>query len=89
MAVNPGVVFRAKRQVEIEDAPVPCAGPGEVLIRTRVTMISTGTELTILEVKEFSEDSTWARYGKFPFSARVQQHRDRRRRGVPRRTSAG
>ena len=68
MAVNPGIVFLAKRQVVIEDAPVPVPAPGEVLIRTRVTMISTGTELTILEVKEFSEDSTWARYGKFPFS---------------------
>ena len=68
MPANPGVVFRAKRQVVIEDGPVPRPGAGEVLVRTRMTMISTGTELTILEVKEFAEDSTWARYGKFPFA---------------------
>jgi 2-desacetyl-2-hydroxyethyl bacteriochlorophyllide A dehydrogenase len=65
---NPGVVFRAKRQVAIENASVPDPVAGEVLIRTRVTMISTGTELTILEVKEFAENSTWARYGAFPFA---------------------
>jgi threonine dehydrogenase-like Zn-dependent dehydrogenase len=65
---NPGIVFQAKRKVVFRDDPMPAAAAGEVVIRTRVTMISTGTELTILEVKEFAEDSSWARYGKFPFS---------------------
>jgi 2-desacetyl-2-hydroxyethyl bacteriochlorophyllide A dehydrogenase len=65
---NPGIVFQAKRHVVLRDDPLPSPAAGEVVIRTRVTMISTGTELTVLEAKEFTENSTWARYGKFPFS---------------------
>jgi 2-desacetyl-2-hydroxyethyl bacteriochlorophyllide A dehydrogenase len=66
---NMGVIFQSKKQVILQDKPLPQPQPGEVLIRTRVTMISTGTELTILEVREFDENSSWARYGRFPFAA--------------------
>jgi threonine dehydrogenase-like Zn-dependent dehydrogenase len=65
---NPGIVFQAKKMVVFRDDPVPSAAAGEVVIKTRVTMISTGTELTILEADEFAEGSAWARYGKLPFS---------------------
>jgi 2-desacetyl-2-hydroxyethyl bacteriochlorophyllide A dehydrogenase len=65
---NPGVVFRAKRRVEIEHSPVPSPASGEVLIRTRVTMVSTGTELTVLEANASGESSVWAGYGRFPFA---------------------
>ena len=68
MEKNPGVVFQAKKSVVFRDDPMPAPAAGEVLIRTRVTMISTGTELTVLEGKDFVEGSAWARYGKFPFS---------------------
>jgi threonine dehydrogenase-like Zn-dependent dehydrogenase len=68
METNPGIVFLAKRTVAFRDDPVPAPAAGEVLIRTRVTMISTGTELTVLEAGGFADGSTWARYGRLPFS---------------------
>ncbi len=68
MPGNPTIVFAAPCEVVIEDRDVPSPGPGELLIRTRLTLISTGTELTILEGK-YPPGSAWARYGKFPFAA--------------------
>ena len=38
----------------------------EMLVRTDCTLISTGTELTILTA-EYEPGSAWARYGKYPF----------------------
>jgi 2-desacetyl-2-hydroxyethyl bacteriochlorophyllide A dehydrogenase len=38
----------------------------EMLVRTHCTLISTGTELTILTA-EYEPGSAWARYGKYPF----------------------
>lgn len=66
MERNPTVVFTAPRQVAVEERPVPRPGEGEMLIRTRRTLISTGTELTILN-GEFPPGSRWAAYGRFPF----------------------
>jgi threonine dehydrogenase-like Zn-dependent dehydrogenase len=39
------LLFVAPRRVEIEDVEVPAPGPGQVLVRTRWSGISTGTEL--------------------------------------------
>jgi len=64
---NPTVVFEQPRKVVIEDRPIPVPGKGELLIRTSVTLISTGTELTILR-GEFPPDSAWGQYGRFPFT---------------------
>jgi len=63
---NPTIVFPAPKQVEIECRRIPCIEPGQVLIKTRQTLISIGTELTVLS-GEFPEDSRWAKYGKYPF----------------------
>ena len=68
MPGNPTIVFTAPGEVVLEDRDVPSPDPGELLIRTRLTLISTGTELTILEGK-YPPGSAWARYGKFPFLA--------------------
>ena len=65
---NPTLVFPAPGAVELEERPVPSPGPGEVLLRTRRTLISPGTELTILS-GEFPPGSAWDRYGQFPFVA--------------------
>jgi len=65
---NPTVVFRGPGVAELEERPVPSAGPGEVLLRTRRTLISPGTELTIL-AGDFPPGSAWDRYGQFPFVA--------------------
>lgn len=60
------MVFTQPRQVAIEDRGIPVPKEGELLIKTRRTLISTGTELTILN-GQFPRDSAWANYGKFPF----------------------
>ena len=65
---NPTVVFRGPGVVDLEDRPVPSPGPGEVLLRTRRTLISPGTDLTILE-GAFPAGSAWDAYGQFPFVA--------------------
>jgi 2-desacetyl-2-hydroxyethyl bacteriochlorophyllide A dehydrogenase len=59
-------VFKEPGTVVIEDRQKPVPGPGEILIQTRATLISIGTELTILR-GEFPPDSAWSRYGRFPF----------------------
>lgn len=65
---NPTVVFRGAGVVEFEDRPLPTPGRGEVLLRTRRTLISPGTELTILS-GDFAPGSAWDSYGRFPFVA--------------------
>ena len=67
-AVNPAVVFPKPNEVVFEDRPVPSPGAGQVLLRTRRTLISTGTELTILS-GDFPPDSRWSSYAQFPFTA--------------------
>lgn len=64
---NPTVVFPAPQKTHVEERSVPIPQPGEMLIKSAVTLISTGTELTILS-GDFPPDSAWARMGKFPFS---------------------
>jgi len=66
MPENPTVVFTAPETVVIEDRPVPEPAEGQVLVKTRRTLISTGTELTILK-GEYPKGSAWDAYGKFPF----------------------
>ena len=67
MAPNPTVVFQRPGEVILEERAVPAPGAGELLIKTRCTLISTGTELTIL-TGDFRPDSAWSAYGRrFPF----------------------
>lgn len=65
-ADNPTLVFTAPREVVIEARPRPTPGPDELLIETHCTLVSTGTELTILN-GEFPPDSAWAQYARYPF----------------------
>lgn len=65
MAANPTVVFVAPRRVEVQDWPVPKPGAGEVLIRTRCTLISTGTELSCL-LGDVPRGQVWENYGSYP-----------------------
>lgn len=64
---NPTVVFCAPGQVQIEERAIPTPQPDQLLLRTQCTLISTGTELTILNGAS-SPGSKWARYGTFPFT---------------------
>jgi len=66
MATNPTVVFTAPRKAVVEDRPIPKPGEGQMLVKARRTLISTGTELTIFK-GEFPKDGGWAAWAKFPF----------------------
>ncbi len=68
MKENPTIVFTEPKRVAVDNKPMPTPGDGAMLVQTRRTLVSTGTELTILN-GEFPADSNWSRYGKFPFTA--------------------
>lgn len=63
---NPTVVFQKPKSVIVEDREIPQVKGDEVLIRTKLSLISIGTELTVLS-GEFPPQSYWANYGKYPF----------------------
>lgn len=63
---NVVVIFKKPSNVVLETEPIPKLKNEQVLIKTSKTLISTGTELTILSGK-FPKDSAWAKYGVFPF----------------------
>jgi 2-desacetyl-2-hydroxyethyl bacteriochlorophyllide A dehydrogenase len=65
METTPAVVFRGAGDVALEEVPMPAVGPGELLIRTRKSLISTGTELTILG-GDSPPGSVWAALSHFP-----------------------
>lgn len=64
---NPTIVFPKPRSVLIEDREVPKIGGNSVLIRTKRSLISIGTELTVLS-GDFPLQSYWSIYGKYPFT---------------------
>jgi 2-desacetyl-2-hydroxyethyl bacteriochlorophyllide A dehydrogenase len=66
MKSNPTVVFPEPKRIVVEDRSMPEMGDNDMLVQTSRTLISTGTELTILN-GEFPRESQWANYGKFPF----------------------
>jgi len=65
---NPTVVFPEPREVAVEDRDRPDPGPEEVLIETDTSLVSTGTELTVLS-GDYPEGSNWDDYGEYPFVA--------------------
>jgi 2-desacetyl-2-hydroxyethyl bacteriochlorophyllide A dehydrogenase len=65
---NPTVVFPEPETVELQDRDRPTPGPDEVLIETDTTVISTGTELTVLS-GGYPDQSVWDTYGEYPFVA--------------------
>src|SRR5690242_212370 len=62
---NHEIWFNGPGAVEIRSSEIPCPGPGEVLIRTRATLISAGTELALLRGPVFS-GSAWSDFARFP-----------------------
>lgn len=63
---NERVVFEGHGEVAVREADVPDPDPDEVCIRSARTLISTGTELTIL-TGEYEAGSDWADVAEFPF----------------------
>ena len=68
MEQNYQVVFTGPKQVELREVKMSAPGPGQVLIKSVLTQVSTGTELTIL-IGEYPQGSVWANYGQYPFNA--------------------
>ena len=62
---NPAVYLTGPECIEIRDEPTREPGPGEALIRTRRTLISTGTELTLYGGKA-RENTVWREMTRYP-----------------------
>lgn len=67
MATNPTVVFSDVETVEVEDREVPEPDAGQVLIETDRTLVSTGTELTVLS-GDVPPGSAWDQHIDYPFT---------------------
>lgn len=65
MTCNDTLVFPEPGTVTLEDRDVPDPGPGEVLVETRRSLVSTGTELTLLS-GDYPADSVWSTHGDYP-----------------------
>lgn len=65
MDTNEAIIFAAPLDVTIDELEVPNPGADEVLVKTTHSLISTGTELTLLTGNAPAE-STWAEIGAFP-----------------------
>lgn len=63
---NQTVVFSDVETVTVEDRTVPDPGPDQVLIRTDRTLVSTGTELTVLS-GDVPAGSAWDNHIEYPF----------------------
>ena len=61
------IILTGKQQVEIQEREVGEPGPGEVLIQTLVSLISTGTESWCYR-GVFEPGTSWAGWVKYPFS---------------------
>lgn len=65
MTANPTVVFTEPRQARIEDRAIPEPGPGEVLVETSRSLVSTGTELTAFS-GDYPAGSVWDQFSDYP-----------------------
>jgi 2-desacetyl-2-hydroxyethyl bacteriochlorophyllide A dehydrogenase len=63
---NPTIVFSGNKKVELINTKIPEPKKNEVLIKTRLSLISTGTEISILSGDYYS-GSSWDRLAKFPY----------------------
>ena len=61
------IVFKGPMKVDIEEFGVPKVRRGQILIKTRATLISTGTELTMLSGR-FPTGSFWDRITNYPLT---------------------
>ena len=66
MATNDTIVFEAEERVIVKSRDVPSPDSGEVLVETERTLISTGTELTILS-GDVPAGSSWDNIVDYPF----------------------
>jgi len=60
------VVFTEPERCEMIEEEIADPGPGEILVQTTVSLISTGTESWCYR-GQFDADTTWARWVQYPF----------------------
>ena len=61
------LIVTGPRQAELAEADVPSCGRGELLVRARVTAVSTGTEIRVYRYIPVDEDGEWLHGGiRFP-----------------------
>jgi 2-desacetyl-2-hydroxyethyl bacteriochlorophyllide A dehydrogenase len=60
------MVFPEPGAVELRTEPLPEAGLGEVVLRTRLTLMSTGTE-GIVFARNFADGTHWSDWVRYPF----------------------
>ncbi len=61
------VFFTGPRQCVIRDLELAWPQPGQVLVQSQLSLISTGTELTLYS-GDFPADSVWSRMARYPIS---------------------
>jgi 2-desacetyl-2-hydroxyethyl bacteriochlorophyllide A dehydrogenase len=66
LAENPTVVFTHPERVAVEMRAIPDPRPGEALIQTHLTLISAGTETTVL-AGSHREGSVWGALASWPY----------------------
>ena len=66
MTVGARLVFPARGRVELEEFDVGAVGPAQALVRTRWSLISSGTERTVLHAR-YDAGTHWEGYGRYPF----------------------
>ena len=66
MKKNHIVWFPEVRKAEIKEEEIPVPGPGEYLVKSHVTLISTGTEMTAY-CKEFEPGTSWEKNFSCPY----------------------
>lgn len=67
-AANSTVVFTAPGRIEVEHRPLPAPGPGQVLIASRVSLVSPGTEMSVLDGAPAAGE-VWRQLRRFPYVA--------------------
>jgi 2-desacetyl-2-hydroxyethyl bacteriochlorophyllide A dehydrogenase len=60
------IVFTGVEKVEVVEEDVPALGAEQVLVRTTVSLISTGTEMFCFKAV-FDPDTGWAKWVQYPF----------------------
>jgi len=61
------IVFKGPKEVAIEESDIKSPSSGQILVKTLVTLVSTGTELTMLS-GEVPKGSVWDQITKYPLT---------------------
>jgi 2-desacetyl-2-hydroxyethyl bacteriochlorophyllide A dehydrogenase len=60
------LIFTGEKRVELIEEPMPEPGPGQVLVESVCSLISTGTESTVY-TRNFAPGTHWDNWVKYPF----------------------